>query len=135
MPPLLLEVASLVTTRSVTNAIDADPYPSDPNGSSGHLGKAAIAGIVFGGVVAVALFGFLFFLVMYLGLLRPESEYFIFKRCCGSKRKHYGPLEEGYQPYDVFRSQGQHDTEAGFDKGFGNTAVSGASRTPVNRDF
>ena len=135
MPPLLLEVASLVTTRSVTNAVDAHPDPSDPDGSSGRLGKAAIAGVIVGVIAAIVFYGFLHLLVMYLGLLKPESKNFIFRRCCGNKRKYDGSLRQDYPNYDDLRSQGQHDTEAGFDKGFKNIAVSGVSRTSEDRGF
>ena len=57
---------------------------------------------------------------------RPHSQYFIFKRSCGKKRKHDGPLEQGYQPYEMIRPLGQQHAETGFDKGFDDIAVSEA---------
>ena len=126
MPPLLLEVASLVTTRSVTNSFDPDPDPSDPYGSSGGLGKAAEAGVVVGAIAAFVLFGFLYYQVKRHRLLRIESKNFIFRRCCGERRKHGGPLEQNYQSYDMLRSQGQHHTEAGDKEGFENVPVAEA---------
>ena len=154
MSTLLAKAASLVTTRSTMSTFNE---PSDSTYTQGDDGSfptcsadtwssidtlvAEIVGSVVAGIIICAIVVCLLESRLrkskrsICDLFRPITQYFIFRRCCGKKRKHYGPLEEGYQSYDMFRSQGQHDTEAGLDKGFENIAVSGASRTPENRGF
>ena len=128
MPMLLVEAVSLVTTRSVTNAVDAAPDPADLYGSSGRNAKAVEAGEVIGIIAAVVLWGVLDSLVWRDQLLRPKSENYIFRRCCGNKRKRCGPPKEDYQPYEMMRPQGQHRAEAVVNKGFENQAASEAQR-------
>ncbi len=138
MPALLAEATSLVTTRSVTNTrdgkSDADGGPSSGGLSTlSELVKAGI-GIAFG--FAYIIYGILHYIVFYhyrfnqpdseyfiTHLFTPSSQHFIFKRCCGKKRKACGPLEQDYETYDMIRPLGQHHGDDGVIKCFDNAAV------------
>ena len=81
-------------------------------------------GAIVGIIAFFVLAGCLHCLVKIYHLLDPESENYIFRRCCGKKRKCAGPLEQDYQPYEMIRPQGQHHAEAGVKEGFENVRVS-----------
>ena len=119
------------------NAIDAEPDPDDPSGSSAPHAHLIMAGEIIAIIVAVIIYGYLHLQARRYRVFRPESPYFIFnffrsssecfifRRCCGKRIKHAGPLEQDYQPYEMMRPQGQHDAEARGNKGSGDVGVSG----------
>ena len=146
MPTLLSKVASLVTTRSTMSTYnegsdntcsseDVDTnYSCSVGTSSPHyrLEKTMeIVATVFAVIIMIC------FILLYLvqghlrrsqrsicDFLRPRSQYFIFRRCCGKKIKYDGPLEQGYQPYEVMRPQGQHHAGVRVKEGFENVPAS-----------
>ena len=138
MPTLLAKAASLVTKRS-----DSDEACSTEDGyvlcTSAAQSRQDRLITDFFIACGAGFFCFVLLLLAYIyrdslrkalhsisNYFRPSSQFFIFRRCCGKKRKHGGPLEQDYQPYEMMRPQGQHHAEAGFNKGFDDIAVSEA---------
>lgn len=137
MPTLLAKVASLVTKRSDSDdpCMEDVEFPSCTSAAQSNYKVGLYFGIGWGLFVFFTLLLVLaYFHHMHLresnnsisNYFRPSSQFFIFRRCCGKKRKHGGPLEQDYQPYEMMRPQGQHLAEAGFNKGFDDIAVSEA---------
>ena len=138
MPTLPAEAASLVVTRSTTSIRHASShknYSASPYHYTASHTPGKIAGIVVGAIILCILCVFLVLLALAhrkrlresphssSNYFRPSSEFFIFRRCCGKRVKHDGPLEQDYQPYEMMRPQGHHDAEAGINKGSGDVGV------------
>ena len=118
--------ASLVTARSTMST-----YPVLPDTSSNRLGIGEIVAIVVVGGIIICII-LLYLIRCHLrkskrsicDFFKPSSQYFIFRRCCGKKRKYAGPLEQDYQPYEMIRPQGHHHAGTGVKEGFENVPVS-----------
>ena len=145
MPTLLSKVTSLVTTRSTMSTYDegsdntcsteyVDSNSCSAGTSSTYLKpKQVIEAVatVFAVIVIICLI-LLYLIHCHLrkskrsicDFFKPSSQYFIFRRCCGKKRKYVGPLEQDYQPYEMIRPQGHHHAGIGVKEGFQNVPVS-----------
>lgn len=135
MPTLPAEAMSLVITRNARQSDFCEQHDPATNRCYGPQTKAD-NDVVLGLCIGFGLLCFCLLLRLRPAIVRkrlresPHStsdyfrEFFIFRSFCGKRTKHSEPLEQHYQPYEMMRSQGHHDAEAGANKGFGDVSVS-----------